>query len=67
MALSACPLDAGVDWFVMGSNLHGQLGLGSDDGRPYRCTTPQRLSAPNGKPITAVALGDYHSMFIAGV
>ena len=51
--------------YVMGSNSHGQLGLGPapDDAAP---AGPQPLPAPNGAVVTTVALGNSHTVFVAG-
>ena len=46
----------------MGLNTQGMLGLGDTVTR----YAPHLLRAPNGAAITAVALGRYHSAFLAG-
>ena len=50
--------------YVMGSNRHGQLGLPVGAGVSY--STPQRLEAPDGAVITAIATGNSHTVFLAG-
>ena len=50
--------------YVMGSNQHGQLGLPLGAGVSY--STPQRLAAPGGAAITAIAAGNSHTVFLAG-
>ena len=51
--------------YVMGSNRYGQLGLGLETGDAGH-STPLPLAAPNGRAITAVALGNSHTVFVAG-
>ena len=53
---------AGGQLYTMGANDYGQLGIGSSDPQPI----PRPVMAPNGKAVTAVALGCTHSAFIAG-
>ena len=54
---------AGGQWYVMGLHKDGQLGRAS----PGRHTAaPVPLDAPNGRAITAVAMGFAHSAFLAG-
>ena len=53
---------AGGALFTFGGNNHGQLGLGTD--APFNA--PQLIRSPNGGNVTAVALGAFHSAFIAG-
>ena len=53
---------AGGQCYVMGANAFGELGLGTVE----RVDAPQRLVPPNGAPVTALALGAYHSAFRAG-
>ena len=48
--------------YVMGLNRQAQLGLGDTRAR----YGPQRLEAPDGSAITAVALGRSHTVFLAG-
>ena len=52
---------AGRDCYVMGSNLYGELGLGSV-GIQWE---PHRLETPNGFAIDTIALGWFHSAFLA--
>ena len=54
---------AGGACYAMGSNAHGQLGLGTEFGKTQG---PVQLQAPNGHPITAIAAGRQHSAFVAG-
>ena len=46
----------------MGKNTEGRLGVGAAD----RFAAPQVLGAPNQRPVVAVAVGMWHSAFIAG-
>ena len=52
--------------YVMGSNQYGQLGLGLGVGIETSRSSPQILRAPNGHAVTAVALGNSHTVFLAG-
>ena len=54
-------ISAGALW-LFGRNDDGQLGLGDDATR----FAPERLAAPNGRAVDAVALGRAHSAFVAG-
>ena len=51
-----------AECYVTGLNINGQLGLGDTDMR----YSPQLLTSPDGAEITAIALGRYHSAFLAG-
>ena len=52
------------DCFMMGYAAHGQLGDTFLSAEPR--WTPLRLISPNHEPISALALGERHSMFLAG-
>ena len=54
---------AGDEWYVVGRNDRGQLGLGHFE---LSEATPRRVRAPNGAPISAMALGGDHTAFVAG-
>ena len=54
-------ISAGALW-LFGRNDDGQLGLGDNATR----FAPERLAAPNGRAVDAVALGHTHSAFVAG-
>ena len=56
------PRPSSGQWYVMGANAHGQLGLGPQT----NVVTPQPLAAPNRAPIRAFAAGLHHSAFVAG-
>ena len=51
--------------YVMGRNADGQLGLGH---RGHNTTSPQPLPTPAvyHQPITALAFGERHAIFVAG-
>ena len=57
---------AGGALYVMGRNTYGQLGLGGTLAGPVGWTTPQLLPSPNREPVRGLALGEFHSAFIAG-
>ena len=62
LGFAATAVQAGAQWYVMGANGEGQLGLGDRADR----ATPQPLRAPNGRPVEAVAFGKGHAVFLAG-
>ena len=53
---------AGDEWYVMGANGHGQLGLGHTRDQ----YVPRRLPSPTADPIDAMVLGGQHSALFAG-
>ena len=70
-ARAAAPPDPGLSardaplteqWYVMGRNTDGELGLG----HAGAATAPQPIASPSGAPIEAFAFGRAHGAFLAG-
>ena len=62
LGFAATAVQAAEQWYVMGGNGQGQLGLGDRVDR----ATPHLLRAPNNRTIEAVAFGKGHTVFLAG-